>query len=91
MAFDQGRSWEIITREREARGLNRAQLARLMNSNSSKIYRLEHRDGTLSVSDVVNLAQAWGCSTDYLLGLEHPKTARAIKKGRLFLHTAARA
>lgn len=65
-------------------GYSQADLARLIgNISQQAIYRYEGTGGEPTMENLVKIAQVFGVSTDYLLGLEKPKVVNWLTTVRL--------
>ena len=68
---------ERIKLKREQIGLSQTELAERANySDKSAISKLEHSGNNISMKQVERLAQALGCSSQYLMGWEEEKQSK---------------
>lgn len=65
----------IIEAERIKRQMSRDELAKALGVSRRTISNWQNGSTELPLSKLLSLAQMWGCSTDYLLGLEPQNTA----------------
>ncbi len=59
---------EALKRFRKEKGLSQKDIAEVLNTTPQNIYRLEKIDSAISAEAIVKIADAFGVSTDYLLG-----------------------
>lgn len=70
----------LIREQREARGMNRHQIAEILGDEYDSIAKKENGVRQFSVSDIARLALEWDCSIDLLVfGSERPKLLRRFQ------------
>lgn len=65
---------QLISSERRRCGFTQSQLARMLSVTSATIRRWELGQFEPDASNIVKLADIFGCSTDYLLGVSDKRT-----------------
>lgn len=54
---------------RKTRGISQQEVAKIIESDQTKISRIERGRGNLNDQEIIRLCKALNCSADYLLGL----------------------